>query len=422
MRRGPALKFPELQSKFQNFLLGKIGVGEKVSGKKIYELLDSAYKTYRITDEELADLKNNWSNYTYRAKASGILQSHGQRKGYSIIKQSDSIDQPTTYIKETVPEKEATPDLIEAFLHIPLTFLLSQEFNSRVISMQPVVDKFKWANPDMLMIRESPNFRVLKKEESINLIKLIDSSPQYILSSIEIKLYIGNRMNVLNALSQTASNGLWANETWLIFFDSTDTELDDDAIAFASATGVGIKRMIVKKDPSTDRNPYVELETILDPQIRNNIRFNPSFSEDGDRKNLMNEIEKIVKQYDDDGSYLEHEGDYVKLADLLLNASDNIKKQNGFKNKDEIRKKITNLSKNTSINDLLKATMDLFTLEIAEPDNLIGKIEEALADRKFTLGQLKEIKEFYELIETKVKDIPGYQTTQKKQKRHNLKK
>lgn len=415
MRRGPEPKFNGLQSKFQDFLLKKIKVGEKVSGKEISKLLDATHKKFQITDEELADLKNNWSNYTYRAKVSGILQSHGQRKGYSIIKQSDSrSDQPTPIAKDAASEKEIPSDLIEAFLHIPLTFLLSEEFNSRVISMPGILDKLKWANPDMLMIRDSPNYYVLRSEQSISQIKLIDSSPQYILSSVEIKFNIGtNRTNVLNALYQTASHGLWANETWLIFFDddSTETDFDPDSIAFASATGVGIKRMIIKTNSTTAGAPSVILETILNPQIRNNIRLNPAFSADGDRKNLMDEIVRIVEKFDQDGadggSYLDREGQYVKLADLLLNAHRNIIKQSGYTSKEEIKKRLTKLSKNSSINDLLKATRDwilTFSMEIESinPEQLINTIKAKITT--FQFKDVQEIQEFYELIDNAVKE------------------
>jgi len=312
---------PELQGKFELGLSNSMEVGKTYNGRNLLELIIKDSLKLNITDAEAEDLEKNFSNYIYRAaKENQVIISLGRKKGYQL--NVESKPNKTTSVSK-VGESERRN--WESFLHFISTICLAKEFNSKVFSLPPKTSNRKWANPDMIMIRDNWMNKGADIKNFSELISMVDSSPKFIMSSIELKFSIGSqRVNVLNALSETAINGGWANENWLVFMDTveTKTEFDSDALEFAKRNNIGIVEIFI------DEDEYFDIRRILPLEKKNFLSLSSDFSEK--RTLLLEKITSIISDFNINSTFRSENGNYMQIAELLSQAYDNLKIQSGF--------------------------------------------------------------------------------------------
>ena len=81
---GKALKFPELQSKFERAVATILVERSPLSGAELLKASDQRAEAFSLTAPELADLVVNSANYFTRAKQNGVLISNGKSRGYAL--------------------------------------------------------------------------------------------------------------------------------------------------------------------------------------------------------------------------------------------------------------------------------------------------------------------------------------------------
>lgn len=361
---GRRKKYPELQTKFERFL-ASLRIGKVYSTNELLNELKNNKSDFNISDEEYSDLENNSANYIYRAKKDALLISLGTRKGYKVslnnteISETDELESiDDLQEKPSDQDRKTGNQNWESLLHFITTLLLSKEFNALIKSLPPSTNRLKWANPDCIMIRDYWSDGESKYDFKRDLLNKVDSSPDYILSSIELKFNIGNtRSNILNALAETAINGGWANENWLVFMNGDtiedETKFDNDSLDFAKRNGIGIIEIVFDEADGGG----IRLDTHLTAKKHHTVRFNSDFAQSGNKGTLLKEIEEIIETYTDNGSYLDEDGNYIKLGELLFQAYENVEKQPGFTGKLNFKEGVSNLDKNNPklLRTLLKA-------------------------------------------------------------------
>lgn len=340
---GRKKKFVDLQEKFEKALieLEREKASTNPNKQNLYKtedlisMIEPHRLKYEISEEELNDLKANSANYIYRAKENQIITSFGTKQGYKINPESQSDNSSTDTNNSANSTQEY--EYWESFLHFVGSIMLSKEFDSKIISLPHKTSNLKWGNPDMIMIRDNWTYNSSESNFKLDLISKVDSSPKYILSSIELKYGLdGNRANVLNALSETAINGSWANENWLVYMNSSEDcqDFDADSFDFAKRNGIGLIEILVSDSSS---NPNIKLKRVLNAEKRNYLQLNMEFTKKNNKTNLLNYINQIISEFEEFGSYREQDGNYFKLSELLYQAFNNLTTQKGFapqKNKD----------------------------------------------------------------------------------------
>lgn len=324
-------KFPGLQEKFENCL--RIGFKEKpsVSMNEFLKIITSLSKdeTTQISADEHADLQRNLSNYITRALDNEVIVSLGRKRGYRLVEKITETTGDNNDIEMQQIADYGTDISKESFLHFPATLLLSKSFNSRVFSQPSKSNSQPWGNPDMLMIRENLILELFDDEElGLEILKNVDASPKLIMSSIELKYSLKTKREILNALSQTAINGSWANENWLVYFESF-VEFDEDCMDLAKASGIGIMQISLTEDK------MYEINRLLPAKQNNTLKLNSKFNLH--KKQLLEDIIVGIKTFNEEGSYMRQDGDYAKLSKLLLQAVENCTKQRNLVGTDLIQ-------------------------------------------------------------------------------------
>jgi len=313
--------YPDLQGKFELGLTNSMEAGKTYNGRSLLDLIIKDRSKLNITDAEAEDLEKNFSNYIYRsAKENQVIISLGRKKGYQLNAELKP-NKTTSVLKISEPERRNW----ESFLHFIATICLAKKFNSKIFSLPPKTTNRKWANPDMIMIRDNWISKGSDIKNFSELISMVDSSPKFIMSSIELKFNIGSqRVNVLNALSETAINGGWANENWLVFMDTADpkTEFDPDALEFAKRNNIGIVEILIGEDE------FFDIRIVLPLEKKNFLYLSSDFSEK--RTHLLEKITSIISDFRTNSTFRSENGNYMQIAELLSQAYDNLKIQSGF--------------------------------------------------------------------------------------------
>ncbi|MBM9578174.1 hypothetical protein JWG45_13535 [Leptospira sp. 201903070] len=322
-------KFPGLQDKFENCLKEQYKEKRFFNFNDIIKAIKPIYSKFEITSEQFKDLDLNLSNYVQRAQANNIIVGLGRKQGYKLA-DDDKLDSNIVAISnktdlKSLDTSSSHPISKEAFLHFPATLLISQYFISRVFSLPTKTANSKWANPDMFMIRRNRKFEY-DEDIDLDVLKYVDSSPELIISSIELKYGLTHRASILNALSETAINGSWANENWLVYYEETDNPVtfDEDCLDFAKANRIGI----IKISQTDQPDKAFILELILNSKTSNIIQLNSEFGET--KKVLLSNILESIKEFKNNGPYMDQDGDYSKLAFVLLQAIRNLLQQRDF--------------------------------------------------------------------------------------------
>ena len=157
----------------------------------------------------------------------------GNRYYYYLTKHESSIgienltgDVPTS-TSTSKPSKTSKRSYAEKDLHTLLcTYLNSLDTYSKTIYHQKSNGRDAnqvWTHPDMVGIR----FINLESKASQNLIKLVDRTATFTLSSYELKREINSDSDLKKAYFQAVSNSSWANHGYLVAFEISNNLMDE---------------------------------------------------------------------------------------------------------------------------------------------------------------------------------------------------
>lgn len=179
------------------------------------------------------------------------------------------------------------------------------------------------------MVRKNDTRRLFEEEEITKYFSLVDNSPEIIISSIELKVDLPNRSSILAALAETAINGSWANEKWLVCFQLTGAaEFDEDAINFANDNGIGI--ILVRLEMEQGKQSKFEVAKTLVAKTRPTLRINNEIVGKGELFPTMKRLLMAISN-SDEGTFLDQDDDLLKMITLLCEARDNLVIQSYFK-------------------------------------------------------------------------------------------
>ena len=320
------LKFPGLQPKFEK-ALQTILAKEALSGSDIREELKAKATEFELAGPELADLLVNFANYIARAKEADLVRSGGPWAGYQLsrVNPPPLVESPRAPVEEERIIKRPT----EAAMHFVATCGLSINFGSRVASLPTTVDTIAWGNADMLMLRGNPSRQRLE-DSSLDpeILKLADSSPECILSSIELKYGLErNRRSWFQAVAEAAANSRWANESLLVHVspEPQPAALDDEVVSLSRSAEIGILEISALR---RDGRRSLETRVIVAPPLRPFLRLAEL---SGNRVGLLREAHELLRAWNQPVvTFLDEEGAPRKLLRLLRQAIANLRRQPNF--------------------------------------------------------------------------------------------
>jgi len=180
----------------------------------------------------------------------------------------------------------------------------------------------------MLMLRASPLSRVQEFDQSLepSTFRVVDVSPERILSSIEVKGGLDrDRSKLFTAVAEAAANSRWANEAWLVFVDweSTEQSLDEDVVSLARSVEVGLLEVRLAADANV-------LQTVVHhvAPTRATLRIGELTRE---RVGVLQKAQELLKLWSqDETTFLDVDRPEQKARLLLQQALENLRRQKGF--------------------------------------------------------------------------------------------
>lgn len=322
-----ALKFPGLQPKFEAAL--QIVLESKpLSGGDIQSTLASRSHEFNLSKEEIAELRKNFANYIARSKEADFIRSGGPWAGYQLVRAPGGV--PASLQSGTptpVDQQPRRPS--ESAMHFVATFALSLHFGARLKSLPITVDPITWGNADMLMLRgNSSRQRLEDSNLDAEILRLADSSPECILSSVELKYGLErNRRSWFQAVAEAAANSRWANESLLVHISSEDhsAPIDEEVVSLARSAEIGILEVSLS---SAENRRMLDLRVLVAAPQRPFLRLNEL---SGNRVGLLKEAHALLRTWSDlVVTFLDEDGASAKLLRLLRQAFDNLRRQSGF--------------------------------------------------------------------------------------------
>jgi hypothetical protein len=319
------LKFPGLQRKFERALLVILG-NEDLGGAEILGRLTDRAAEFEVASQELTDLHKNFANYVERAKTAEVISSGGPWTGYHLT----PIAPAASASAGAIPvEERALRRPNEGAMHLVATCALSIHFGARVMSLPTTVDLVAWGNADMLMLRGNPSRQRLEDSNlDPEILKLADSSPECILSSVELKYGLErNRRLWFQAVAEAAANSRWANESFLVHVspEAVPGALDDEVVSLARSAEIGILEISVL---SHETQNSLQTRTIVAAPQRPFLRLAEL---SGNRAGLLQEAHALLRCWNEPVvTFLDEDGAPLKLVRLLRQALQNLKRQASF--------------------------------------------------------------------------------------------
>ena len=337
MSRGRPENFPGLRQKVAEALATILDTDHAKGSPEIKRELADRAEEFGLTDEEVEEIHESWSNYANWAKDHDIIESLGRRKGYRLVSGEEEPTGDTDFTADTqqVKAQESAAESKqhwESYFHLPATLVLASAFRSHIVSLPFKTVSGKWSNPDMIMVRSSRATDDVDPVFEEEVLRQVDSTPPFLVSSIELKYGLGrSRANLLDALTETAINGSWANENWLLFansYDGISTEFEQDSLEYATDNGIGVAQLVYEHDGENASG--LDLIVHVRPTVRHSLRLSPEFDKDGKKQPLANHIVDGINHFKQNGSYRNVTRDAGKLAELLKLAFENLSIQPGF--------------------------------------------------------------------------------------------
>ncbi len=224
-----------------------------------------------INDKNYID----WSNAktpsdTIGARLGSFIRNNDSRvkringkKGfmYYLSKYENELNIKDLITKQVISQKGISKTYQERDLHILLSsFLKNQDTFSKTIfhekSLNRKDDHQKWLHPDMIGI----DFLNLENKSSNQLMKTINRSEAFNLTSYELKKEIKSDYELKKCFFQAVSNSSWANYGYLVAFDISKTQnLINEMERLSQSFGIGIIELAA--------NPY-ESKVLFSPDYK----------------------------------------------------------------------------------------------------------------------------------------------------------
>jgi hypothetical protein len=214
------------------------------------------------------------------------IKQEGGRYGYYLTKNESNIeievligDTETQNVKPNKANKSKTYE--ERDLHKLLSsYLKNTDTYSKTIFHEQSNGKDNnqiWTHPDMVGIK----FLNLQTKASQNFLKSINRVDTFKLSSYELKREINSDSELKKAFFQAVSNSSWANYSYLVAFEFSDS-LNEEMARLNQSFGIGIIVL--------NANPYQS--KVLYPSVFRDLDFKTI-----DKLCKMNkEFEKFIEQ------------------------------------------------------------------------------------------------------------------------------
>ncbi len=380
------LTFPGLQPKFER-ALQDILAKEALSGRDIQEAVKARAAQFDLSQPELDDLFRNFANYIARAKEADVVRSGGPWAGYQLSRVSSP---PSPEMPNVLRDERPSRRPIESAMHLVATCALSTNFGSRVSSLPTTVDTVAWGNADMLMLRGNPSRQRLEDSNlDPDLLKLADSSPECILSSIELKYGLErNRRLWFQAVAEAAANSRWANESLLVHVspEPQPAALDDEVVSLSRSAEIGILEVSAIQ---RDGRRSLETRIIVAPPQRPFLRLAEL---SGNRVGLLQEAHEILRSWNQNVvTFLDEEGAPKKLLRLLLQAIANLRRQPSFGSR-SLAEALAAISGDRAVVDLFTAALDT----VATSTDAASSLSDAYAELTRVGGETLVKKEWDE--------------------------
>lgn len=434
----------ELQRKFERILVARV-VERKCAGQfssiQVAEffsedLVEPGVATpegqLKLTPDELDFLKRNVNNYLTRAKNSGLLISHGTRKGYGVASvaaganvanasaeavpneqvSARNTDRPSPQVADRVRSGTGGREHRESFLHMPFTLGLMRNFidSEAIVYSMPRVTSHGgvYSNPDAIMIRKND---VARRREDLfdrwqdgnlgpgeDLKRLIQNFERqqiapFIVSSLEYKFFYQReakalRRDLTTALIEAQMNSSWANEAWLVYYvegASAQHRPDADVTKLAESMGVGMLQAI-------ERDGEFEFVEWVRPRLSESLNLHAGHVElMASLSRWTTDFERVqAEEWDDDKRAHVHS----------LQAMQNLFKQDGFTA--QPAQSVRHIVQ--AYPSLAQATMELFnSLSVSEDErwfqtDLLQLIRTNLPEVRHAEYRLADIKECLEAL------------------------
>lgn len=142
-------------------------------------------------------------------------------------------------VEGIVQEERLAKNFLERDLHLLLSSFLNSLgiYSKTIFHEQSTYSKDSnqtWTHPDMI----GASFLSLKSEHSRNLLKALNRSEAFKLSSYELKKEINSDAELKKAFFQAVSNSSWANYGYLVAFEFGDS-LSDEMERLNQSFGIG---------------------------------------------------------------------------------------------------------------------------------------------------------------------------------------
>ncbi|MFM2266732.1 MAG: hypothetical protein RL757_172 [Bacteroidota bacterium] len=207
-------------------------VTDYIIGNKFYEFTGRTPEA--TVSAQIGDFIRNNDSRVKRIKK-------GTMFSYYLSKNEDKIENPLSEVKEEKNvKKEPKKSYQERDLHKLLsTFLKSKNVYAKTIFHEESSnsrDKNQtWIHPDMVGVE----FLNLKEKESQNLLKTVNLTDTFKVSSYELKREINSDAELKNYFFQAVSNSSWANFGYLIALE-INPQLLDEMERLNQSFGIGI--------------------------------------------------------------------------------------------------------------------------------------------------------------------------------------
>lgn len=348
------LKFPGLQPKFES-ALQSILAKDALGGADIQVQVKSRQVEFGLTVEELEDLLKNFANYIGRAKEAGLIRSGGPWAGYQLVRAQSAAAAGSPASPSSVDRQTRRP--LEAATHLVATFALSLQYGARVLSLPTFVDTITWGNADMLMLRGNPSRKRLEDTQlNPDILRLSDSSPECILTSIELKYGLErNRKLWFQAVAEAAANSRWANESLLIHV-SSDTQtgpIDEEVLSLARSAEIGVLEVSTAKE---EARRSLEVRILSPAPQRPFLRLTEL---SGTRVGLLREAHGLLNSWNEEiVTFLDEDGAPAKLLRLLRQGLENLRRQAGFAPNQSLKEALSCLKSEVRMRELYTAALD----------------------------------------------------------------
>ena len=211
--------------------------------KKYYDFKDAKTPPATIS-ALLGDFIRNGDTIVKRIKESGGSYSYYLTKN----EQNIGIDTITQATEITDKKKDKEKSFEERDLHKLLSSYLKNTgiYSKTIFHEKSTYNKDSnqtWTHPDMVGIR----FLNLQSKASQNFLKAINRVDTFKLSSYEIKIEINSDSELKKAFFQAVSNSSWANYSYLVAFEFSDS-LTEEMERLNQSFGIGVIEL--------NANPY----------------------------------------------------------------------------------------------------------------------------------------------------------------------